>query len=163
MQREQEHDELVALARKVVNERQQFVDALMGFAQGMRTPPGCGFVKYLEANAPHIRDLLEPFDNRVQQVKCEATFARDENFAVACERARVDGSAFVYRTEYDKVLAQLAAIAQAVKPLRDWYYAEHRPEGLLCLSSYGHEVRNGDFVKLFEACPRPGSIVDAQA
>jgi len=159
--KEAEYHEVRQLQDKLGKEREDYITRVV---TPMRVIYNCSsdvdLLRELAKHAGTLRDLLEPFDAR-QKPECETVAVSYKNFKEV--PLTHGGSAFVYRSDVEEIYKQLAAIAQAVKPLRDWYYAEHRPEGLLCLSSYGHEVRNGDFVKLFDVCPRPGSIVDAQA
>lgn len=153
-----EREEVVALARKVNEERQSFISALDGYgiAQDIR-----GFASteaYLCANAADIRDLLGPFDTRVKP-KCEAMFARDENFLKAPGYADT-------REELELAYKRLRAIAEAIKPLRDWYHVSQDvpPDSATVFApQYGHSVTYGDLRRLFDACPRPGALLDEHA
>jgi hypothetical protein len=161
--KEAEFQEVRLLQHNLDKEREDYITRVV---TPMRVICNClserDLLNELAKHAGTLRDLLAPFDAR-QKPECETVAVSYENFKEV--PLTHGGSAFVYRTDYDKVLAQLAAIAQAVKPLRDWYFTGQfadRPD-LGVLGCYGHVVTIGDLAKLIDACPRPGSIVDTQA
>lgn len=160
-QREARYAELVQLARKSCDDRREFTETIQAFAKRLDFPPTGDLAEYLRLNAGAIRDLLEPFDDRPKKI--DVTGLCDEAPKYLREGSKGQESPM---PSAERMLEMLQAIAQAVKPLRDWYYAEQRPaddQVMVFAPSYGRGVSYGQLVRLLEACPRLGAIVDVRA
>ncbi len=177
--KEAEYHEVQLTRDAMSKEREDYITRI---TTPMRVIYNCSsdvdLLREVAKHAGTLRDLLEPFDDGLPPVpkhreECGANFRKAPSFndgAVIRRKNKVDADAEYITGLEEKVehlAKQLAAIAQAVKPLRDWWFSD-TPSPLnasmaAMTNAYGHDVTYSQLAQIINAVPPPGSIVDTHA